>query len=32
VLNRHACRAHVFIRPLQELLAPSQIVVTLGET
>jgi Transposase DDE domain group 1 len=32
VLNQHACRAHVFIRPLRELLAPSQIVVTLGET
>ncbi len=32
VLNQHACRAHVLIRPLRELLAPSQIVVTLGET
>jgi hypothetical protein len=32
VLNQHARRAHLLIRPLQELLAPSQIVVTLGET
>ena len=32
VLNQHARRAHGFIHPLRELLAPSQIVVTLGET
>jgi hypothetical protein len=32
VLNQHARRAHVLIRPLRELLAPSQIVINLGET
>jgi hypothetical protein len=32
VLNQHARRAHVLIRPLRELLAPSQIVISLGET
>jgi hypothetical protein len=32
VLNQHARRAHVLIRPLRELLAPLSIVVILGET
>lgn len=32
VLNRHARRAHMLIHPLRELLAPSHIVVSLGET
>ncbi len=32
VLNRHARRVHQLVGPLQELLAPVQIVVTLGET
>jgi hypothetical protein len=32
VLNQHARRAHVLICPLRELLAPLQIVVSLGET
>jgi hypothetical protein len=32
VLNQHARRAHVLIRPLRELLAPSHIVVSLGES
>jgi hypothetical protein len=32
VLNQESCLAHSFIRPLQALLAPLQIVVTLGET
>src|SRR5207248_435883 len=32
VLNQHARRAHLLIRPLRELLAPSQIVISLGET
>jgi hypothetical protein len=32
VLNQHAHRARKLIFPLQELLAPLQIVVTLGET
>ena len=32
VLNQHARRAHVLIRPLRELLAPLSVVVTLGET
>ena len=32
VLNQEACLARSFIRPLQALLAPLQIVVNLGET
>jgi len=32
VLNRHARRAHRLLLPLQELLAPLSIVVSLGET
>jgi hypothetical protein len=32
VLNQEACLAHSFFRPLQILLAPLQVVVTLGET
>ncbi len=31
VLNQEACLARSFIRPLQTLLAPLQIVVNLGE-
>jgi hypothetical protein len=31
VLNQHARRAHFLIRPLRELLAPSNIVMNLGE-
>jgi hypothetical protein len=32
VLNQQACLARSFIRPLQVLLAPLQVVVNLGET
>jgi hypothetical protein len=32
VLNQEACLARSFIRPLQALLAPLQVVVNLGET
>ena len=32
VLNQHARRAHQLVGPLQELLAPFQMVVTLAET
>lgn len=32
VLNQQACLAHSFIRPLQVLLTPLRVVVTLGET
>jgi Transposase DDE domain len=32
VLNQHARQAYKLLNPLQELLAPFQIVVTLGET
>lgn len=32
ILNEEACLARSFIRPLRALLAPLQIVVTLGET
>ncbi len=32
VLNQHARRAHVLIRPLRELLAPAHIVINMGET
>ncbi len=32
VLNHKACLARSFIRPLQELLTPLHIVVSLGET
>jgi len=32
VLNQESCLAHSFIGPLQDLLAPLYIVVTLGET
>jgi len=32
VLNQESCLAHSFIRPLQSLLAPLCVVVTLGET
>jgi len=32
VLNQEACLARLFIRPLQALLAPFQVVVNLGGT
>ena len=32
VLNQEACLALSFIRPLQALLAPLYVVVTLGQT
>jgi hypothetical protein len=32
VLNQEACLARSFIRPLQVLLAPLQVVVNLGQT
>ncbi len=32
MLNQQACLARSFIRPLQELLTPLHIVVSLGET
>lgn len=32
VLNKEACLARSFIRPLQTLLAPFQVIVNLGET
>ncbi len=32
VLTQRACLARSFIRPLQELLTPLHIVVSLGET
>jgi len=32
VLNQRACLARSFLRPLQALLLPLHVVVTLGET
>ncbi|GHO47231.1 hypothetical protein KSX_53940 [Ktedonospora formicarum] len=32
VLNQQACLAHSFLHPLQSLLKPLHVVVTLGET
>ncbi len=32
LLNQQACLVRFFIRPLQELLTPFHIVVTLGQT
>lgn len=32
VLNQQACLAHSFLHPLQSLLTPLHVVVTLGET